>query len=262
MSQDLLLERRDGVAIVTFNRPKQRNAIHYEMWRGIAGLMAGCGRDESVRVVVFRGAGQEAFSAGADIAEFDRHRKDSTVARRYHRAVEAALDAVAALPKPTIALITGYCVGGGCELATATDIRIAAENSRFGIPSAKLGLLVGYREMQRLVRLVGPGVAMDLLLTARLMDAEEAVRAGLISRLVPLAEIEQSVRTLAGEVASLAPLAHRGHKQILETALTNPRLKGLTPKQKGLPFACYDTKDFHEGRRAFMERRRPEFKGR
>jgi enoyl-CoA hydratase/carnithine racemase len=262
MSGDLLIERRDGIATVIFNRPEQRNAIHYEMWRGIARLMAECGKDKSVRVAVFRGAGQEAFSAGADIAEFDRHRKDSTVAQRYHRAVEGALDAVAALPKPTMALITGFCVGGGCELATATDIRVAAENSRFGIPSAKLGLLVGYREMQRLVRLVGPGVAMDLLLTARLMDAEEALRVGLISRLVPLVEIEESVRTLAGEVASLAPLAHQGHKQILETVLSNPRLKGLTPKQKRLPFACYDTADFHEGRRAFLEKRRAQFKGR
>ncbi|MGH7377569.1 MAG: enoyl-CoA hydratase/isomerase family protein, partial [Candidatus Methylomirabilales bacterium] len=151
---------------------------------------------------------------------------------------------------------------GGCELATFTDIRVAAENSRFGIPSAKLGLLVGYREMQRLVRLVGPGVAMDLLLTARLMDAEEALRVGLISRLVPLAEIEETAWKLAVEVASLAPLAHRGHKQILETVLTNPRLKGLTPQQKRLPFACYDTADFHEGRRAFLEKRRAKFKGR
>ncbi len=262
MKQDLLIERRDGVATVTFNRPQQRNAIHYEMWRGIARLMEECGKDKSVRVVIFRGAGQEAFSAGADIAEFDRWRKDSGVAREYARAVEAALDAIAALPKPTIALITGFCVGGGCELATATDIRVAAENSRFGIPSAKLGLLVGYREMQRLVRLVGPGAAMDLLLTARLMDGEEALRVGLISRLVPLAEIEEAVRKLAAEVAALAPLAHRGHKQILETVLVNPRLKGLTPKQKRLPLACYDTADFQEGRRAFLEKRRAEFKGR
>jgi len=262
MSRDVLIEGRDGVATVTFNRPQQRNAIHYEMWREIARLMEECGKDESLRAVVFRGAGQEAFSAGADIAEFDRYRKDSRVARQYSRAVEEALDAIAVLPKPTIALITGYCVGGGCELATATDIRVAAENSRFGIPSAKLGLLVGYREMQRLVRLVGPGVAMDLLLTARLMDAEEALRVGLISRLVPLAEIEEAVWRLAAEVAALAPLAHRGHKQILETVLTNPRLKGLTPEQERLPFACYDTADFHEGRRAFLEKRRPEFKGR
>ena len=262
MSRDVLFEARDGVAAVTFNRPHQRNAIHYEMWREIARLMEECGKDASVRVAVFRGAGQEAFSAGADIAEFDRHRKDSTVARRYHRAVEGALDAVAALPKPTIALITGFCVGGGCELATATDIRVAAGNSRFGIPSAKLGLLVGYREMQRLAHLVGPGVAMDLLLTARLMDAEEALRVGLISRLVPLARIEETASALAGEVAALAPLAHRGHKQILETVLSNPRLKGLTPKQKRLPFACYDTADFHEGRRAFLEKRKPRFRGR
>jgi enoyl-CoA hydratase/carnithine racemase len=262
MSQDLLFERRDGVATVTFNRPQQRNAIHYEMWRELARLMGVCGKDEGVRVVLFRGTGQEAFSAGADIAEFDRWRKNSTVAREYSLAVEAALDAIAGLPKPTISQITGYCVGGGCELATATDLRVAADNSRFGIPSAKLGLLVGYREMRRLVHLVGPGVAMDILLTARLLDAEEALRVGLISRLVPLGDIEERVRTLAKEVAALAPLAHRGHKRILETVLANPRLEGLSPEQEGLPLACYDTADFQEGRLAFLEKRRPEFKGR
>lgn len=262
MKQDLLFERRDGVATITFNRPQQRNAIHYEMWREIARLMAACRKDEGVRVVIFRGAGEEAFSAGADIAEFERWRKNSTVARKYSRAVESTLDAIAGLPKPTISQITGYCVGGGCELATATDLRVAAENSRFGIPSAKLGLLVGYKEMRRLVHLVGPGVAMDILLTARLQDAQEALKVGLISRLVPLAEIEERVWALAKEVAALAPLAHRGHKRILETVLVNPRLKALSRQQEGLPFACYDTADFQEGRRAFMEKRRPQFKGR
>lgn len=257
-----MIERRDEVATVTFNRPAQRNAIHYEMWREIARVMEECAKDESVRVVIFRGAGQECFSAGADIAEFDRWRNDSDVARQYARTVEAALEAVATLPKPTISLITGFCVGGGCELAAATDLRVGADNSRFGIPIARLGLLVGYREMQRLVRLVGPGPAMDLLLTARLIDAEEALRIGLISRLVPLAEIEATVWTLAVEVARLAPLAHRWHKQILETILTNPRLEGLSPEQERLPFTCYDTADFHEGRRAFLEKRPPRFAGR
>lgn len=257
-----MIEQRDGVATVTFNRPEQRNAIHYEMWREITRLMEECAKDESVRVVVFRGANQDCFSAGADIAEFDRWRNNSDVARQYSRAVEAALEAIAALPRPTVSLITGFCVGGGCELATATDIRVAADNSRFGIPIARLGLLVGYREMRRLVRLVGPGVAMDLLLTARLMDAEEALRVGLISRLVPLAAIEETVWKLAVEVSRLAPLAHQRHKEILETVLTNPGLVGLTPEQERLPFTCYDTADFQEGRRAFLEKRQPRFEGR
>jgi len=216
MSRDLLFEARDGVATVTFNRPQQRNAIHYEMWREIARLMEECGKDESLRAVVFRGAGQEAFSAGADIAEFDRYRKDSRVARQYSRAVEEALDAIAVLPKPTIALITGYCVGGGCELATATDIRVAAENSRFGIPSAKLGLLVGYREMQRLVRLVGPGVAMDLLLTARLLDAQEALRVGLVSKVVPHEELPAATMELAERLARGSEESEEGGRAFRE----------------------------------------------
>ncbi|MFQ5882566.1 MAG: enoyl-CoA hydratase-related protein, partial [Candidatus Methylomirabilales bacterium] len=163
---------------------------------------------------------------------------------------------------PTSALVPVFCVGGGLELATATDLRIAADNSRFGIPTAKLGIVVGYSEMSRLVRLVGPGRTMDILLTARLIDVEEALRIGLISRLVPLPQIEQYTNKVAAEIAAYAPLSHRWHKEILETILRKPGLDGLTPEEAKLPFACFDTEDFQEGRRAFLEKRRPEFKGR
>ncbi len=261
MRQEILLTKDSGVATVTINRPAQRNAVTYEMWNRLAPLMGELKGDPQVRVVVLRGAGTQAFSAGADIAEFEETRKNSALAIKYHAAVEEAFHAVADLPKPTIALVAGFCVGGGLELAISTDLRIAADNSRFGMPTAKLGIVMPHWEMSRLVRLVGAGPAMDMVLTARLVEAEEALRIGLISRLVPLAEVEQVTNQVAAEIAAYAPLSHRWHKEILETILRTPDLDGLTAEQANVPFACFDTEDFQEGRRAFLEKRKPDFRG-
>ena len=262
MGQEILLARANGVATITINRPSQRNAVTYAMWHRLAALMAELQADPDVRVVIFRGAGTQAFSAGADIAEFEEQRKNSALASKYHAAVEEALEAIAHLPRPTIAMVAGYCVGGGLELATAADLRIAADNARFGIPTAKLGIVVGYREMARLIQLVGSGMTMDILLTARVVEAEEALRIGLISRLVPLDELESYTEKVAAEIAGSAPLSHRWHKQMLETVLRDPGLERLTPEEKKLTFACFDTEDFQEGRRAFLEKRKPVFRGR
>lgn len=262
MNQELLRETKDGVATITINRPSQRNAVTYEMWQDLATFMAELEADPDVRVVILRGSGTQSFSSGADIAEFETQRRNAVMARRYHAAVEKALEAVTHLPKPTIAMIAGYCVGGGLELATTTDLRIAAVNSRFGIPPAKLGIVMPHREMSQLVRLVGPGRAMDMLLTARLVEADEAFRIGLVSRLVPLAELEGYTEKVATEIAARAPLSHRGHKRIMETVLCDPGLERLTPEEAQFPFACFDTEDFQEGRRAFLEKRKPEFRGR
>jgi enoyl-CoA hydratase/carnithine racemase len=259
--QDILVQRKGAVATVVFNRPDKRNALHFAMYHEVHRLALDLGADPSVRVAVFRGAGTEAFAAGADIAEFETRRSNSAQARVYAAAFEGAMDAVEALPKPTIGMIAGACVGGGLEFATCMDLRIAADNSRFGVPIAKLGLLVGYKEMRRLARLVGPAVAMDLLLTARLIDAAEAHRVGLVGRVLPLAELESTVYGLAEEMAGLAPLTHRWHKQILQTVLRDPALGALTPEEEARPYACFDTADFHEGWRAFLEKRRPFFKG-
>jgi enoyl-CoA hydratase/carnithine racemase len=262
MSQELLWEVNGGTAKITINRPGQRNAFTYEMWKRLGAVMRELQADPEVRVVVLRGAGTQAFSAGADIAEFEEQRRNASLAIKYHAAVEDAFKAVANLPKPTIAMVAGFCIGGGLELAIATDIRVAADNSRFGMPTAKLGIVMPHWEMSRLVRLVGAGRAMDIVLTARLVEAEEALRIGLISRLVPLAEIEQYTEQAANEIAAYAPLSHRWHKEILETVLRNPGLDRLTSEEAKLPFTCFDTEDFQEGRRAFLEKRNPEFRGR
>ena len=262
MGEALLLVVENRIATITINRPTQRNAVTYDMWKRLGAYMAKLGADPEVRVVILRGAGTQAFSAGADIAEFEEQRRNSALAIKYHAAVEEAMGAVANLPRPTIAMITGFCVGGGFELAIATDLRIAADNSRYGMPTAKLGIVMPHWEMSRLVRLVGAGRAMDIVLTARLVEADEALRIGLISHLVPLAEIEQYTTQVANEIAAYAPLSHRWHKEILETVLRTPDLENLTAEESKLPFACFDTEDVQEGRRAFMEKRKPEFKGR
>ena len=158
-------------------------------------------------------------------------------------------------------LIKGYCVGGGCEMSLATDIRIAADNSRFGIPVARLGILVGYQEMRRLIALVGPGNASYLLLSGRLIEAQEALRIGLVNDVIPLGDVDEDAYRLAGEITELAPLSHRGHKQILRMVQRNPSLTGLTPEEEHLPYANFDSADFREGRLAFKERRKPRFKG-
>ena len=261
MASDITLEQQRGIATVTFNRPGHRNAIDYQGWLELGRIAAGLAQDDGVKVVVFTGAGDEAFSAGADIKDFDQYRSDSIKARAYAEAFDGALDAVEALPKPTVCLIKGFCVGGGCELSMAADIRIAADNSRFGIPVARLGILVGYREMRRLVALVGPGNASYLLLSGRTVDAEEALRIGLVNGVVPLRELQDYGDRLAAEMARLAPLSHRRHKEVLRTVLQDPSLSRLTAEQEQLPFANFDSEDFQEGRRAFVERREPRFKG-
>lgn len=262
MSDDILLDIQDGIATVTFNRPDQRNAVDYHGWLELRRIAIDLDGDDQVKVVVFTGAGDRAFSAGADIKDFESYRDNSTKAKMYSEAFDGAMDAIESTSKPTISLIKGFCVGGGCEMSTATDIRIAADNSRFGIPVARLGILVGYREMRRLVRLVGPGNSSYILLSARLIDADEAFRIGLVTKVLPLDDVQEYAYNLAKEMTSLAPLSQMRHKQILQTVLDNPGLKNLTPEEEHLPFANFDSEDFQEGRSAFIERRDPQFKGR
>ena len=261
MTSHILLEHDGPVATMTLNRPAQRNAISFAMWAELTQLLAGLDADREVRVVVITGAGDEAFSAGADINDFQEHRSDSVKGRRYNDAVNGLLETLEGMATPTISMIRGFAVGGGCELAIATDLRLAAEGSRFGIPVARLGISIGHREMKGLVNLVGKGNALYILLSGRLVDAQEAKDMGLVNQVLPPEQLAEATYCLANDIASLAPLSHRANKQTLTQVLAKPSLDGLTPEEADLPLIQFDTKDYHEGYRAFLEKRRPQFAG-
>jgi enoyl-CoA hydratase/carnithine racemase len=262
MTKNILVNISAGVATVTLNRPEKRNAIDYAGWVELRTIAEDLERDEAARVIVITGAGDKAFSAGADIADFDEYRSDGAKARVYAAAFEGAMDAIEALSKPTICLIKGFCIGGGCEMSMAADLRFAADNTRFGIPVAHLGILIGYAEMSRLLRLVGPGNAASILYTGRTFGPDEALRMGLVNELHPVENIDDFVHKLALSMVPLAPLSQARHKRIMQTVLTNPGLNDLSDDERALPFTNFDSEDFREGRSAFLEKRKPVFRGR
>ncbi|HAA94239.1 MAG TPA: enoyl-CoA hydratase [Dehalococcoidia bacterium] len=261
LNDHIIVETKAPVTTVTFNRPSQRNAISFDMWRQFSEIMKKLDADRSVRAVVVTGAGDEAFSAGADIQDFDEHRSDSTKGRGYNDVVNGALQTLSEMATPTISMIRGFAVGGGCELAVATDLRIASDDSLMGIPVGKLGISIGHREMRGLVNLVGKGNAMYILLSARLLDAEESLRIGLVNQVVPAADLHDHTYKLAGDIASLAPLSHAVNKLTMIQVQNKPSLEGLTKEEADLPLTQFDTKDYLEGYKAFLEKRRPNFIG-
>lgn len=261
MSDYILVDRQPPITTVTINRPNQRNAISYPMWGELSRLLASLDADRHIRVVVITGAGEEAFSAGADIQDFGKYRADSSKGRVYNDAVNGLLATLSDMATPTISMIQGFAVGGGCEMAIATDLRIAAEGSRLGIPVARLGITIGHREMQGLVNLVGKGNALYILLSARLLDAQEALGIGLVNQVVPPDELRPYTYRLANEIASLAPLSHAVNKRTLKQVLAKPSLLELTPEEADLSLTQFDTLDYQEGYRAFLGKRRPRFIG-
>ncbi|MFQ6026292.1 MAG: enoyl-CoA hydratase/isomerase family protein [Dehalococcoidia bacterium] len=261
MSDQILVECQPPVATIILNRPRQRNAISYAMWGELAGILTTLEADSGVRAIVITGAGEQAFSAGADIQDFDEYRSDAAQGRVYNAAVDELLDTLSEMSTPTISMIRGFAAGGGCELAVATDLRIAAEGSRLGIPAARMGIGLGHREMQGLVNLVGKGNALYMLLSGRLVEAQEAWRMGLVNQVVPAAELQAYTYQLAEEIAGLAPLSHTIHKRIINQVLAKPSLADLTPEEADLRMTQYHSKDYQEGYRAFLEKRRPNFIG-
>ncbi|MDA0999163.1 MAG: enoyl-CoA hydratase-related protein [bacterium] len=257
----LILRREGPIATVVLNHPEKMNAIELEMWAGLGRILPRLEKDDTVRVLVFRGAGVKAFSAGADISRFKSERFSSAQARAYAENGFWAVDAIEAFSKPTLSLIEGACVGGGAELASSTDIRIAGESSRFGVPTAKLGLVAGHAELRRFLNIIGPARTLEMLYTARLFSAQEMLAAGFLSRVVPDAEVEKTVYETAGRIASLAPLVHHWHKRFIRKILSDPSLSDLTEEEIAEQFACFDTADFREGVSAFLEKRTPQFKG-
>lgn len=260
-SDHILLNKHENVATVTFNRPDQRNAISYEMWQTISSIMRDSDEDNEVRCIVFRGAGGKAFSAGADIKDFDEHRYDSKSAAVYAEAFEGALEIIENCSKPTVSAIQGFCVGGGLELAAATDIRIVAESSKFGVPVAKLGLTAGWDELRRMISVAGVAAVKYMLLSGRIIEIDDAERFGIVTSRVSDEDFNGAVDDLARQIADGAPLAARDHKIMIGRLAKNPDTASLTDEEFALQFRVFDSADFREGVRAFKQKRRAEFIG-
>src|SRR5690349_12664986 len=213
---DKMLSRKEsGVGYLIFNSPERHDAVSLEMWEAASAILADFAADKAIRVVVLTGAGGKAFVSGADISKFENERSTKEAIDRYNVAVDKANTAIYEFPKPTIAMIRGYCIGGGVGLALCCDIRICSDNSKFGVPAAKLGLGYGYKGIKKLVDVVGPSYAKEIFFTARQFTAAEALQMGLVNRVVPDAEVEKYVKDYADTISGNAPLTVNSVKYIV-----------------------------------------------
>jgi enoyl-CoA hydratase/carnithine racemase len=262
LGTDKLLARVErGIGFITINNPERRNAISLEMWRALGDAMAAFEADDEVRVAVLSGAGGRAFASGADISEFEQQRANSDQRKSYGEVSQRGYGALATFSKPSIAMISGYCLGGGLLLALAADLRFATEGSKFGVPAAKLGLGYDYPGVAALARVVGPARSADILFSARQLDANEAREIGLINFVVPETELATRVEEYARQVSENAPLTVRAIKASLRVYARQTQLADASSVEP-LVSRCFNSEDYREGRRAFMEKRKPRFQGR
>ena len=255
--ETVLLDRRDRVAVITINRPEKRNALNIQTRAEGAAILDELRADDSVRVVIITGAGDKAFIAGADIAEFaDR----TAISQREIMLERGLFNAVDTFPKPIIAMVNGYCLGGGCEVALACDIRVASETASFGQPEINLGIIPGGGGTQRLPRLVGEGNAMEMILTGEIIDAQTAFNLGLVNHVVPADQLEIKTMEIANRIAEKSPIALRLAKEAIKLAARSNLDEGLR-REVDLFALCFSSADKEEGVKAFLEKRKPEFKG-
>ena len=258
----LLLEKDGPIGWIVFNQPEKRNAVSQEMWQQMPEHVGDLAADDAIRVVILRGAGEQAFVAGADISQFKDRRRNMADEEEYRRISAQGQEALARLGKPLLAMIHGYCVGGGVGIAITCDIRIAADDARFGIPAARLGLGYHYRGMEKLMTLVGPAYTKEIFFTARTdFTAQDALRMGLVNQVVPRAELLGYTREYAQRIARNAPLTLRSAKTTVEQLLRPSAERDLALLDKLLA-DCFNSQDYQEGVRAFSEKRRPQFQGR
>jgi len=261
MSGKIIAEKDGAIGWITFSNPAKHNAVSKEMWDGLYETVEAYNADDGVRVIILKGDGEKAFVAGADISRFEDERASEAAIKAYGDSVTRAYDAVKNTPKPTIAMIRGYCIGGGTGIAVCCDMRICSDDAQFGIPAAKLGLGYGYDNIRKLTDVVGPSFAKEIFFTARRFSAREAKDMGLANRVVPTGELESYVRKYAETIAANAPLTVKSVKIIVGEILKDPEKQDLDLCQKVMD-DCFDSEDYVEGRRAFMEKRRPNFQGR
>jgi enoyl-CoA hydratase/carnithine racemase len=249
-----------GIGVITFNNPEKRNAMSLEMWEGFGSALIELRDNADVRVVILVGAGDKAFVSGADISQFEKTRHNAEASEEYSQRSAAQRALLADYPKPTIACIRGFCLGGGMQVAMLADIRIASDNSQFGIPAAKLGIAYGYDGLRNLVSLVGPSWARLIMYTGMRIDAEEALRIGLVDRVLSDAELWEATMDIARTISGNAPLAIQAAKITIAQVLKDPADRDMVAINE-IGRACMDSEDFREGRRAFMDKRKPQFKG-
>ena len=259
-SDKVISKRQDGVGWMILNNPERRNAISLEMWEAALKIMADFSADPSVRVMVLTGAGDKAFASGADISKFKDERQEAEALARYQASTQQAYAALQAMAIPTIAMIRGYCIGGGTAVAVCCDLRICSENARFGVPAAKLGLGYGLGRAQALIDLVGPAFAKEMFFTGRQFDAQEAARMGLVNRVVADDQLEATIEELTRAIADNAPLTVRCSKLVVGEALKDAQQRDVAATERAVA-ACFASNDYREGQAAFMEKRKPRFTG-
>lgn len=259
MPGEVRIEKGDGLGWIIFDQIARRNAITNDMWKRIPVVAKELDEDPEVRVVILRGAGDVAFVSGADISEFDELRSGNA-ARSYDEDNGNAFAALSNIRKPTIAMIHGFCVGGGCAISLTADLRYCAEDGVFGIPAARLGLGYMTGGLETLERIVGVSSAKEIFFTGRRFNAEEALRLGLVSEVLPKAELEEHVRKVARGIAANAPLTLRSAKLSFREIGKPPEARDHAALRESI-VACYESADYSEGVRAFLEKRRPEFQG-
>jgi len=257
-----LVARKDGaIGWIVFNNPQKHNAVSLEMWQALPVVLDEFSKDARIRVVILKGEGEKAFISGADISQFKEKRGSAEAVQTYNAASDNASRALNEFSKPLIAMIRGYCIGGGLGVATACDLRIASDNSRFGVPAAKLGLGYRYSGIKRLADLVGPSFTAEIFYTGRQFDAQEALQMGLVNRVLPVADLEKYVLDYAATMTNNAPMTIAAVKRSLLEIRKDPAERNLELCQKMVE-DCFASEDYAEGRTAFMEKRKPVFKGR
>ncbi len=257
----LQVEKRGAVGWIVFDQPQRRNAINGAMWRGIPPAMARFSEDPEVRCVAFRGAGSEAFSAGADISEFEANRSRSDAVGEYDDLLDRVLHSIQGSPKPSLAMIYGYCLGGGLEIALACDLRYCAASAQFGIPAAKLGLAYNIEGHKRLLETVGHARAREIMFLGRRYNAQEALAMGLVHQILPTEALENFVGEVLQTLCENAPLSIANTKTIVEEYVKSAGAPDAARMRSAIE-RCAKSEDYREGRRAFMEKRKPRFTGR